>query len=55
MLIENKAKLFKVRRTILQMLNDRGYRIEKSDLEESLDSFKDKYNCKLINNNLILP
>jgi len=45
MQIENKAKLFKVRRTILQMLNDRGYKINKKEIEENLDIFKEKYNC----------
>jgi len=44
MQIENKAKLFKVRRTVFQMLNDRGYKINKKEIDESLEVFKEKYN-----------
>jgi DNA-directed RNA polymerase I, II, and III subunit RPABC1 len=37
------TKLFKIRKTILKMLQDRGYVVEQSSLEESLDTFKKNF------------
>eukprot|EP00033_Pygsuia_biforma_P001543 GCRY01001739.1.p1 GENE.GCRY01001739.1~~GCRY01001739.1.p1 ORF type:complete len:207 (-),score=16.44 GCRY01001739.1:471-1091(-) len=36
-------KLFRVRKTITEMLHDRGYLLTKSDLNMSAQEFKDKY------------
>lgn len=38
--LDEVTKLFKVRKTVCQMLKERGYIIEKSIIEETLDSFK---------------
>jgi|LauGreDrversion4_2_1035121.scaffolds.fasta_scaffold139718_2 DNA-directed RNA polymerase I, II, and III subunit RPABC1 len=37
------TKIFKIRKTILNMLSDRGYVIEQKLLDESLATFKDKF------------
>ncbi|VVB16386.1 unnamed protein product [Arabis nemorensis] len=42
---EEITKLFKVRRTVLQMLRDRGYNIEESDLNMKREEFIQKF-CK---------
>jgi hypothetical protein len=38
-----QAKLFRVRKTVLEMLNDRGYVVKESDLKMTLDDFKYHY------------
>lgn len=42
------TRLFKVRRTVLQMLRDRGYNIEESDLNLKREEFVQKY-CAALN------
>ncbi|CAH2069579.1 unnamed protein product [Thlaspi arvense] len=42
------TRLFKVRRTVLQMLRDRGYTIEESDLDLKREEFVQKF-CKAMN------
>lgn len=37
------SRIHKIRKTILKMLFDRGYVIEQKLLEESLESFKEKF------------
>ncbi|CAH8280057.1 unnamed protein product [Arabidopsis lyrata] len=43
------TRLFKVRRTVLQMLRDRGYTIEESDLNLKREEFVQRF-CKPMNN-----
>jgi DNA-directed RNA polymerase I, II, and III subunit RPABC1 len=43
MTMELTTRLYKVRKTCFQMLNDRGYRIGEQDLEQTLEDFKEKY------------
>lgn len=45
---EEVTRLFKVRRTVLQMLRDRGYSIEESDLNMKREEFVQKF-CKAAN------
>ncbi|KAL0224194.1 hypothetical protein P9112_003584 [Eukaryota sp. TZLM1-RC] len=40
---EESSRLFRVRKTVLQMLNDRGYRVLPEDLEESIEDFRSKF------------
>ena len=40
------TKLFKIRKTILKMLLDRGYVVKQVELEESLSSFKEKFSSR---------
>lgn len=42
---EEITRLFKVRRTVLQMLRDRGYNVEESDLNMKREEFIQKF-CK---------
>lgn len=42
------TRLFKVRRTVLQMLRDRGYNIEECDLNLKREEFVQKY-CAAVN------
>jgi len=37
------TKIYKIRKTVLKMLIDRGYVVEQKVLDESLQSFKEKY------------
>lgn len=41
--LDNATRLFRVRKTCLEMLNDRGYLIGQDDLEESRDAFISKF------------
>jgi len=40
---EEAAKLFRIRKTIAEMLFDRGYNVTKEELEMTIDQFKDTY------------
>jgi DNA-directed RNA polymerase I, II, and III subunit RPABC1 len=42
------TRIFKVRRTVLQMLRDRGYTIEESDLNLKREEFVQRF-CKTMN------
>lgn len=42
------TRVFKVRRTVLQMLKDRGYNIEESDIELKREDFVQNF-CKAMN------
>lgn len=37
------TKLYRVRKTVLQMLNDRGYNVVDEELNQTKDAFKEKY------------
>ncbi|DBA82965.1 hypothetical protein WJX77_008322 [Trebouxia sp. C0004] len=41
--LDNATRLFRVRKTCLEMLNDRGYLIGQDDLEETRDIFTQKF------------
>lgn len=41
--LDNATRLFRVRKTCLEMLNDRGYLIGQDDLEETRDTFTQKF------------
>ena len=43
MSVSNTAKLYRVRRTILEMLTDRGYPIPNADLKSSMADFTEMY------------
>ena len=53
-------KLWKIRKTVLQMVNDRGYIVTNDELEQSFEQFKDTYgervgsNGELIRSKLII-
>lgn len=36
-------RVYRVRRTVLQMLRDRGYMVDASDIDETEESFNEKY------------
>lgn len=40
---EEIEKLWKIRKTVLQMCNDRGYIVTTEELEQTLDQFKEAY------------
>jgi len=40
---EEAAKLFRIRKTLAEMLNDRGYNVTKEELEMTIDQFKETY------------
>jgi len=40
---EEAARLFRIRKTMSKMLNDRGYLVSQADLNLDLDGFKEKY------------
>jgi len=42
------TRIFKVRRTVLQMLRDRGYTIEESDMNLKREEFVQRF-CKTMN------
>lgn len=42
------TRVFKVHRTVLQMMRDRGYNIEESDIELKREDFVEKF-CKAMN------
>jgi DNA-directed RNA polymerase I, II, and III subunit RPABC1 len=39
---QEKTNIYKVRKTVLQMLKDRGYIVSENDLLESLEDYKNK-------------
>lgn len=40
---EQLSKLFRVRRTVLQMLRDRGYLVDNAEINRSRDEFANMY------------
>ena len=40
---EDTGKLFRIRKTLVKMLNDRGYIVTTADMNMTLDNFKEKY------------
>jgi len=40
---EDTGKLFRIRKTMVKMLNDRGYIVTTADMNMTLDDFKEKY------------
>ena len=42
-------KLWRIRKTVLQMCNDRGYIVTSEELEQTLDQFKETYSDRLSN------
>uniref|UniRef100_A0A7S1SMF5 DNA-directed RNA polymerases I, II, and III subunit RPABC1 n=1 Tax=Tetraselmis chuii TaxID=63592 RepID=A0A7S1SMF5_9CHLO len=41
--MDNATKLFRIRRTCLQMLRDRGYLVSEAELNQSKENFTDKF------------
>eukprot|EP00873_Tetraselmis_striata_P035384 jgi/Tetstr1/455648/TSEL_042459.t1 len=41
--MDNATKLFRIRRTCLQMLRDRGYLVSEAELNQTKESFTDKF------------
>ncbi|GBM05875.1 DNA-directed RNA polymerases I, II, and III subunit RPABC1 [Araneus ventricosus] len=39
-------KLWRIRRTVMQMCHDRGYVVTKKELDETLEEFKEKFGDK---------
>jgi hypothetical protein len=40
---EESSRLYRIRKTILEMLSDRKYNISEEDLNESLEQFRAKF------------
>lgn len=40
---EPSSRMFRIRRTVCQMLNDRGYAVKKEDLTQTLEGFKEQF------------
>ncbi|OWM86902.1 DNA-directed RNA polymerases II and IV subunit 5A-like [Punica granatum] len=51
---EEITRLFRARRTVLQMLQDRGYAVEKSELEMTRRDFIDKFGSNLKREDLLV-
>ena len=47
---EELEKLWKIRKTVLQMVNDRGYIVTHDELEQPFDQFKETFGERLNSN-----
>ena len=43
MITDQVSRLFHIRKTVVKMLDDRGFLLPKDDLEFSLDQFKERF------------
>ena len=48
--MSDERVLYRVRKTVLEMLKDRGYNIAEADIEESFEDFEQRYKNKPIQN-----
>ena len=52
--LDQTTLMFRVRRTVLQMLNDRGYIISHTKLNQTFEEFKESYNGSRDSLNLLV-